>query len=256
MIGSPRARRAAGTRWSRCRCRAPGRGSCGCWRRRSVAERPAGIPGSELTGPWPVGTYAARLRDQLRAFTRVQVFGEVVGFKAGRAKMWFELRDGAGALACSMWRQDFEALGIGPLADGVQVVAAGGCDYYPGSRTASPSFSFAVTDVRVAGEGDLLAQLDRLRRALDAEGLLAPQKRLARPALPRTIGVVCGEHGKARDDVLAGLRRRGWGGRIVWAFAPVQDRHAAPAVGRALSELAALPDVDVAIVARGGGSLA
>ena len=95
-----------------------------------------------------------------------------------------------------------------------------------------------------------------MRRLLVAEGLCEPQKALARPALPRTIGVVCGERGKARDDVLAGLQRRGWAGRLVWAFAPVQDRHAAPAVGRALSELAALPDVDVAIVARGGGSLA
>jgi exodeoxyribonuclease VII large subunit len=222
-----------------------------------VAEgRPAGIPGSELTGPWPVGQYAARLRDQLRRFTRVQVFGEVFGFKAGRAKVWFELRDGAGALPCSMWRDDFEALGIGPLADGVQVVAAGGCDYYPGSRSASPSFSFAVADVRVAGEGDLLAQLERLRRTLHGEGQFEPQKRLPRRSLPRAIGVVCGEHGKARDDVLAGLHRRGWGGRVVWAFAPVQDRHAAPAVTRALQDLAACADVDVIVVARGGGSLA
>jgi exodeoxyribonuclease VII large subunit len=224
-----------------------------------VAERPgrpAGIPGSELTGPWPVGHYAARLRERLREFTRVQVFGEVFSFKAGRAKVWFELRDGSGALPCSMWRDDFDALGIGPLADGVQVVAAGGCDYYPGSRTASPSFSFAVSDVRVAGEGDLLAQLERLRRALHAEGLFELQKRLVRPLLPRTIGVVCGEHGKARGDVLAGLRRRGWGGRVVWAFAPVQDRHAAPAVARALQDLAACAEIDVIVVARGGGSLA
>jgi exodeoxyribonuclease VII large subunit len=219
-------------------------------------SRPAGIPGSELTGPWPVGRYAAQLRERLREFTRVQVFGEVFGFKTGRAKVWFELRDGAGALPCSMWRDDFEALGIGALAEGVQVVAAGGCDYYPGSRSASPSFSFAVSDVRVAGEGDLLAQLERLRRALHAEGLFEPQKRLPRPALPRTIGVVCGEHGKARDDVLAGLRRRGWRGRVVWAFAPVQDRHAAPAVTRALQDLAACAAVDVIVVARGGGSLA
>jgi exodeoxyribonuclease VII large subunit len=219
-------------------------------------ERPAGIPGSELTGPWPVGVYAARLRERLRGFTRVQVFGEVFGFKAGRAKVWFELRDGSGALPCSMWREDFDALGIGPPADGLQVVVAGGCDFYPGSRTASPSFSFAVTDVRVAGEGDLLAQLERLRRALHAEGLFEPQKRLARPLLPRTIGVVCGEHGKARDDILAGLRRRGWGGRIVWAFAPVQDRHAAPAVTRALQDLAACAEVEAIVVARGGGSLA
>jgi exodeoxyribonuclease VII large subunit len=221
-----------------------------------VPARPAGIPGSELQGPYAVGDYAAALRDRLRGFARVQVFGEVFGFKAGRAKVWFELRDATGALPCSMWRRDWEALGVTDLADGVQVVAAGGCDFYPGARTSSPSFSFAVTDVRVAGEGDLLAQLERLRRALHAEGLFEPQKRLARPALPRTIGVVTGETGKARDDVIAGLRRRGWGGRLVWAFAPVQDRHAAPRITRALQDLAACEEVDVVIVARGGGSLA
>ena len=221
-----------------------------------VTERPAGIPGSTLTGPWPVGRYAAALREQLRGFTRVQVFGEVSSFKAGRARVWFELRDGTGALPCSMWRDDFDALGLGPLADGVQVVAAGGCDYYPGSQTASPAFSFAVTGLRIAGEGDLLAQLERLRRALHAEGLFGLQAALPRAALPKTIGVVCGEHSKARDDVMAGLRRRGWGGRVVWAFAPVQDRHAAPAIARALQDLAACAEVEVVIVARGGGSLA
>ena len=220
------------------------------------APAPDGIPGSPLTGPWPVGHYAAALRERLRSFAQVQVFGELFGLKAGRAKLWFELRDAAGALPCSMWRRDWEALGLGELADGAVVVAAGGCDFYPGSRTSSPSFSFAVSELRVAGEGDLLAQVDRLRRALHAEGLFEPQKRLARPALPRTIGVVCGEGSKARDDVLAGLRRRGWAGRIVWAFAPVQDRHAAPAITRSLQDLAACEEVEVIVVARGGGSLA
>src|SRR5690242_8567251 len=217
---------------------------------------PAGIPGSTLTGPWPVGHYAAALRERLRGFAHVQVFGEVFGFKAGRAKVWFELRDAGGALPCSMWREDFERLGLGALADGAQVVVAGGCDYYAGSRTASPGFSFAVSALRVAGEGDLLAQLAQLRRRLAAEGLFERQKALPRPVLPRCIGVVTGESGKARDDVLAGLRRRGWAGRVVWGFAPVQDRHAAPAVARALQDLAACEDVEVIVVARGGGSLA
>jgi len=221
-----------------------------------AARRPDGIPGSPLSGPFPVGHYAARLRERLREFTRVQVFGEVFGFKAGRARVWFELRDGAGALPCSMWRGDWDALGMPALADGAQIVAAGGCDYYPGSRTSSPQFSFAVTGLRLAGEGDLLAQVEGLRRTLHSEGLTEPQKRLPRPALPRTIGVVTGEGGKARDDVLAGLRRRGWGGRLVWAFAPVQDRHAAPAITRAIQDLAASPEVEVIVVARGGGSLA
>src|SRR5579859_2774335 len=154
-----------------------------------------------------------------------------------------------------MWCNDFERLGV-TLSDGLRLVVGGGCDYYPGSSTSSPSFSFAVSELRIAGEGDLLAQLERLRRRLAAEGLFEPQKLLQRPLLPKTIGVVTGERGKARDDVIAGLRRRGWAGRLVWAFAPVQDRHAAGRIAAALRELAAVPEVEVVIVARGGGSLA
>ncbi|HEU4977844.1 MAG TPA: exodeoxyribonuclease VII large subunit, partial [Solirubrobacteraceae bacterium] len=221
-------------------------------------ERPAGIAGSPHAGPFPVGAYAAKLRDELRKRARVQLFGEVWNVRVTRMRVFFELRDAEGALPCAMWRDAFDALRLpeGALADGAQVVVAGGPDYYPGSRTSSPSFSFAVTVLRIAGEGDLLAQLEALRRTLAAEGLFEPQKRLPRPALPRTIGVVTGETGKARDDVVAGLRRRGWGGRLVWAFAPVQDRRAAPAIARALQDLAAVEEVEVVVVARGGGSLA
>ncbi len=210
---------------------------------------------SELPGPYPVGTYAAQLKRRLLEFARVQLVGEMWGFRSSRVRVYFELRDSRGALPCSMWTSDFEALGV-ELIDGMRVVIGGGCDYYPGSASSSPSFSFAVTELRIAGEGDLLVQLERLRRRLHADGLFEHQKRLERPLLPRTIGVVTGERGKARDDVLAGLRRRGWAGRLVWAFAPVQDRHAAPRIAGALRELAAIPEVEVVIVARGGGSLA
>ncbi len=222
------------------------------------APAPQGIPGSELAGPFPVGRYASVLRDELRKRARVQLFGEVWNLGQSRVRIYFELRDAVGAVPCSMWREDFEKLGLDPgaLADGAQVVVAGGPDYYPGSRTSSPSFSFSVGDLRVAGEGDLLAQLARLRRQLDAEGLFEPQKNLRIPTLPRSIGVVTGERGKARDDVLAGLRRRGWAGRLVWAFAPVQDRQAAPRIAQALGDLAACGEVEVIVVARGGGSLA
>ena len=222
------------------------------------APRPEGIAGSRLAGPFPVGAYAEKLREELRKRARVQLFGEVWNFRTSKAKVYFELRDGDGAVPCAMWRNDFERLGFAPgvFTDGCQVVVAGGPDYYPGSRTSSPSFSFDVTGLRIAGEGDLLAQMEALRRALGAAGLFEPQKALPRPALPRCIGVVTGEGGKARDDVLAGLRRRGWAGRLVWAFAPVQDRHAAPRITRALQDLAAIEEVEVVIVARGGGSLA
>jgi exodeoxyribonuclease VII large subunit len=219
-----------------------------------------GIPDSDLPGPYGVGEYASALRTQLRSFARVQLVGELVNLRPSRARIYFELRDATGAIPCAVWLSDWEAIlaraGATAPVEGMQVVVAGGCDFYPGSATSSPGFSFSVADLRVAGEGDLLARIERLRKQLDAEGLLAPQKGLARPLLPRTIGVVTAENGKAREDILAGLQRRGWAGRIVWGFAPVQDRHAAPLIARALTDLAAVGDVDVAIVARGGGSLA
>jgi exodeoxyribonuclease VII large subunit len=222
------------------------------------AQRPQGLQGSALPGPFPVGTWASGFQAFLRERPRVQLFGEVWNLRRARARVYFELRDADGAVPCAMWTDRFDALAPpeGALVDGARVVVAGGPDYYPGSGTASPNFSFTVTGLRPAGEGDLLAQLAALRRALDAEGLFEPQKALRRPAIPRTLGVVTGESGKARDDVLAGLRRRGWAGRLIWAFAPVQDRRAAPAITRALQDLAALGEVDAVIVARGGGSLA
>ena len=219
----------------------------------------AGIPDSPLSGPYPVGEYASALRDKLRSFTRVQLIGELVNLRLARARVYFELRDATGAIPCSAWRNDWEATcareGISPQ-DGMQLVVAGGCDYYPGSASASPGFSFSVHDLRVAGEGDLLARIERLRRQLRSEGLLEHQKRLQMPLLPGAIGVITGESGKARDDVLAALQRRGWRGRLVWAFTPVQDRHAAPAICRALADLAAVAEVQVVIIARGGGSQA
>jgi exodeoxyribonuclease VII large subunit len=218
----------------------------------------AGIPPSRLPGPFPVGEYAAALRSQLRSFARVQLVGELVNLRPSRARVYFELRDATGAVPCAAWRQDWDQMvaRAGAPREGMQVVVGGGCDYYPGSATSSPGFSFTVLELRLAGDGDLLARIERLRKQLDAERLLERQKLLPRPVLPRTIGVITGEGGKARDDVLAALARRGWAGRLVWGFAPVQDRHAAPAIVRALGDLTAVGGVDVAIVARGGGSLA
>jgi exodeoxyribonuclease VII large subunit len=220
-------------------------------------ERPVGVPG--YPGPFAVGRYAGRLRDRLREFAPVCVMGEVTGARVGRGpNVYFELRDSDGALPCAMWRDDFERCGLGPdeLRDGIEVVAAGRCDYYPGSATSSPRFSFRVGDLRLAGEGDLLAQLARLRRQLESEGLFAPQKLLPRRPLPRRIGVVTAEGSAACRDFLAGLERRSWRGTIVWGYAPVQDRRAAPAIAAAIRELAALGEVDAIVVTRGGGSIA
>jgi exodeoxyribonuclease VII large subunit len=212
----------------------------------------------ELPGPFAVGRYAKGLQGWMRERPRVRLIGEVTGISRSRVQAYFELRDGEGAVPCTIWLNDLERAGLpeGALRDGAEVVIAGGPDYYPGGGQASPSFSFRATHVRLAGEGDLLARLEALRKQLRAEGLFELQAQLARPLLPKAIGVVTAETGAARRDLLAGLRRRGWGGTVVWAFAPVQDRHAAPAIGAAIQDLAARPEVEAIVVTRGGGSLA
>src|SRR3954463_2259398 len=100
-----------------------------------VDDAPTGIPGIELSGPWPVGAYAAKLRDELRKRARVQLFGEVWGIKTSRARAYFELRDAEGAVPCAMWLSDLEKLGLAAraLADGAQDGVGGGQDLYPRS---------------------------------------------------------------------------------------------------------------------------
>ena len=219
---------------------------------------PEPSPDPDLPGPFPVGRYAAELQQFLRARARILVTGELTGFKRSRVQAFFELRDSQGALPCSIWNTDLEKLGLDPqlLADGAEVVIGGGLDYYPGSANASPSFNFRATHMRLAGEGDLLARLKRLREELRREGLFEPQKQLHRPVLPKTIGVVTARGSAACQDLLAGLERRGWRGTIVWADAPVQDRRAAPRIASELRGLAELEQVEAAVVCRGGGSLA
>ena len=212
----------------------------------------------DLPGPFAVGRYARKLQEELRRRARVRLVGEVTGVSRSKVQAYFELRDSEGAVPCAIWLNDLERAGLpeGGLRDGAEVVISGGPDYYPGGGQASPSFAFRATHVRLAGEGDLLARLEALRKQLRSEGLFELQKQLARPSLPRTIGIVTAESGAARRDLLAGLRRRGWAGTIVWAFAPVQDRRAAPAIAGAIQDLAARPEVEAIVVTRGGGSLA
>src|SRR4051812_49487273 len=117
------------------------------------AARPEGVSGSAFPGPFAVGSYAAMLRDELRRRARVQLFGEVFSLSASRARVYFELRDGAGAVPCAMWRDAFDRLGLpdGVLVDGAQVVVAGGADHYPRSPPSLPPFSLPPTRPRGPG---------------------------------------------------------------------------------------------------------
>jgi exodeoxyribonuclease VII large subunit len=211
-----------------------------------------------MPGPFAVGRYARKLEEEMRRRARVSLIGEVTGLSRSKTQAYFELRDSEGALPCAIWLSDLEKMELpgNGLRDGAEVVIGGGPDYYRGGAQASPAFYFRATQLRLAGEGDLLARLEALRKQLRAEGLFELQKQLARPLLPKAIGVVTAESGAARRDLVAGLGRRGWGGALVWAFAPVQDRHAAPAIAAAVQGLAAQPQIEAIVVTRGGGSLA
>jgi exodeoxyribonuclease VII large subunit len=224
----------------------------------SAGPDPGTTPGSKpASDPTPVGEYVANLTAELRGLDRVMVTGELSDVRNSRVQYYFQLRDERGGVPCAMWKNVFEESGLPAetLRDGAQVIVRGGPDYYPGGKAASPAFSFRVTSLRPAGEGDLLARLAKLRKQFEAEGLLEPQKLLDRARLPKRIGVITAEGGAARQDLLVGLERRGWQGEIVWGFAPVQDRKAAPAITRALSDMATTGDVEAIVVCRGGGSL-
>ena len=229
--------------------------------RQPVSEAlPIEDPASELPGPYAVGEYAEALRDRLRAFARVQLIGEIANLRPPtRARAYFELRDADGAIPCAMWRNDWDRLGRG-RADARRRRAGdrrGRLRLLPGQRERVARRS-ASRSARSASPARATCSLrssapPRARRRRPAR---APARARARPLLPRTIGDVCGEErqGRARTCSPA-LARRGWAGRVVWAFAPVQDRNAAPRIGAALRELAASGEVEVIVVARGGGSL-
>ena len=226
------------------------------------ARRPDGIAGSALPGPVPGRRVRrAAAASPARALARVQLFGEVWNLRRARATV--VLRAARRARARCRARcgaATSTQLGLPRrLADGAQVVVAGGCDYYPGSATVlAVVLVRASTDLRVAGEGDLLAQLERLRQPLDAEGLFEPQKRAAAARCCRARSASSPARAARRATTCSpACARRGWGGRLVWAL----RAGAGPPRRAARSRGAARPRRDRArssrsIVARGGGSLA
>nr|WP_231980022.1 exodeoxyribonuclease VII large subunit [Tessaracoccus coleopterorum] len=115
--------------------------------------------------------------------------------------------------------------------------------------------SFECLELHLAGEGRLLAQLEQLKRKLQAEGLFDEYRKRRLPLLPRTIGLVTGRDSDAERDVLTTVSRRWPAARFRVAHALVQGTNSAGSVMTALARLDADPEVDVIILARGGGSL-
>ncbi|MEO0664133.1 MAG: exodeoxyribonuclease VII large subunit [Pseudomonadota bacterium] len=189
-------------------------------------------------------------------FGRVRVKGEVGRVVQARSgHLYFDLKDDRNTLSCTTWKGQISGLGIMP-EEGMEVVATGRMSTFgPQSK-----YNMNVDTLAVAGQGALMAMLEKRKKALEAEGLFDASRKKPLPYLPEVIGVVTSPTGAVIRDILHRLRDRFPRKVLIWPVA-VQGQNCAPEVSRgiagfnALTPGGALPRPDLIIVARGGGSI-
>lgn len=186
-----------------------------------------------------------------RSYPLVTVRGEVSGFtRAASGHVYFSLKDAAAQVRCVLWKNRASTLGWRPV-DGDSVEVRATVTLYEGRG----DFQLNVESVIRAGAGALYEAFLKLRDTLAREGLFAPERKRALPALPRAIGVVTSLGAAALRDVLTTLERRAPMIPVVVYPTPVQGDGAAQSVAAAIAGAGARAEVDVLIVCRGGGSI-
>ncbi|MEL4359232.1 MULTISPECIES: exodeoxyribonuclease VII large subunit [unclassified Luteococcus] len=171
--------------------------------------------------------------------------------RAGSSTVFMTMRDTLAQTSASISCSTAVVDAAGPLTEGTTVTAW----IKPTVWSKNGALSFECREIRIAGEGRLLAQLEQRKRMLQAEGLFDPARKKRLPFLPRAIGLVTGAGSAAERDVLTNVELRWPAAQVVVRHALVQGDKAAAEVMQALASLDAEPDVDVIILARGGGSL-
>jgi exodeoxyribonuclease VII large subunit len=202
--------------------------------------------------PVPVRTVLRLVGDWIGRLGRVWVEGQIAELNRRGSTVFLALRDPVAAVSVRVVcpRVVFDATDPPPEVGARVVVWA-----KPEFSTARGSFSLSAVQVRAVGVGELLARLDRLRRALAAEGLFARERKRGLPFLPGLVGLICGRDSAAERDVLRNAALRWPAVRFRTRQVAVQGPHAVQEVTEALRELDADPAVEVIIVARGGGSI-
>ena len=190
------------------------------------------------------------------AFGFVRVRGEISGWKRhASGHCYFTLKDEAACIDAVIWKGQASSLAFRP-EDGAEVIATGKLTTYAGRS----KYQIVVNRMELAGEGALMALLDKRRRVLAAEGLFDESRKRKLPFLPRVIGVVTSPTGAVIRDILHRLADRCPTHVIVWPV-PVQGEGAAAKVAAAIRGFGAIqpggqvPRPDLLIVARGGGSI-
>jgi exodeoxyribonuclease VII large subunit len=185
------------------------------------------------------------------AFGHVRVRGEISGFKRhSSGHCYFSLKDESACMDAVIWRTSAAVLAFRP-EDGAEVIATAKLTTYPGRS----KYQIVVDRLELAGEGALLALLEKRRKALAAEGLFAQERKRRLPFMPRVIGVVTSPTGAVIRDILHRLEDRCPTRVILWPV-PVQGEGAAARVAAAIRAFPSIePRPDLLIVARGGGSI-
>lgn len=211
-------------------------------------------PTTSAEHPWPVRTVAQKIAGWIGRLGEVWVEGQVASLtvRPGTPTVYLTLRDPAAAVSLSLScsRAVYEDVAP-PLVEGARIVARARVEFY----AARGSLLLRASELRPVGVGELLARLARLKGVLGAEGLFAPERKRPLPFLPRTVGLVTGRASAAERDVLEHAGRRWPAVRFRVINVAVQGAGAAGEVIEALRVLDADPEVEVIILARGGGSL-
>lgn len=204
--------------------------------------------------PWPLSRLTQNIKIYVDRMSALWVEGQVVQYnpRPGSRMAFFTLRDTESdtSMTVTAFPNVITAIGAG-FEEGVKVVAR----VKPVFWERSGSLNLQAAEIHLQGLGDLLAQIERLRQRLAAEGLFDTDRKKPLPFLPRVIGLVCGRNAKAKDDVIVNATARWPGARFEVREVAVQGQYAVREVTQAIAELDSLPQVDVIVVARGGGSV-
>jgi exodeoxyribonuclease VII large subunit len=202
---------------------------------------------------YSVSAFNRGVASWLTRLPTIWVEGEVTEFR--RQDRWqsvfFTLKDGrdGSCLPVSMPRSGFDALRL-ELVDGQTVHIFGRPELF----AARGEFRLRALTIEAVGLGAVLAEIERLKRRLAAEGLFSAARKRALPLFPRRIALLTGNEAAAKRDFVTAVTARFPAARILIAQTYVQGPRAAPGLATALQDLAREPDVDVLVLARGGGS--
>ncbi len=201
---------------------------------------------------YAVSELSGAIKGVLReAFGRVRVRGEITECKRyPSGHIYLSLKDADAKLEAVVWKMAVRGLGLAP-ENGLEVIATGRIDTYADRS----KYQLVIERLEYAGEGALLAAIEKLRLRLLAEGLF--ERKRPFPLIPRLIGVITSEKGAVLQDIRTTIARRFPRPILLWPVA-VQGAGAAEKIAAAITAMGALPEgqrPDVLIVARGGGSL-